>query len=344
MLYNHDLDKFFLGPWLLPAVRLFGHEYGPFHNFGIRWYSLAYIVGFLLTYGVLRRAVRRRQIPNADMERLEEACLILITTVIVGGRLGYFLLNEPHSLLTLEGWKHLPMVWEGGMAFFGAAVAVFGVEYWFCRVNKVGFWHGADKMAVVLAVALGLGRIANFINGELWGNPTNGAWGVRFPDAELIGGVQVARHPVQLYAALSHFLLAWWCARQMHRPVTSDFQRMPGFVLFHFLGGYGLLRFVTDFWRHESEAVFYGPIHGGQVLSLALLVAAVVGAWWRYRWLKQRGGELDWYPPEGCDAALADEHHMFIDQIRRERRAADAEAAAKRAAKRAPRKPERRAP
>lgn len=335
MIYHHDLVSFFIGPFHLDAFSLFGHTFGPFNNVGIRWYSLAYIVGFLMVYLALRRAVLLRRIPNADLERLEEACLILISSVIIGGRLGYFILNEPRSLTTLEGWKHVPRVWEGGMAFFGAALAVFGVEIWFCRRNKVGFWHGADKMMVVVAIAIGLGRIANFINGELWGNPTNGHWGVIFPTAELVNGVQVPRHPVQLYSALSHFVLAGWLAWQARRPPRGDFQRMPGFLLFHFLIGYGLLRFVTDFWRHESAAVFYGPIHGGQILSLLLAAVALLGARARLAWLRKHGGELDWYPPEGCNGDLPEGCHVYIEKVRAERAEAERALLERREARRA---------
>ena len=190
-IYHHDLDPFLLGPFSV----------GSFHNIGVRWYSLAYIVGFLWVYAVLYRTVLRRRLPNADLERLEEACLILICAIILGGRLGYFILNEPWRLLTWQGWKDLPRVWQGGMAFFGAAVAVFGTEYWYCRKNKVGFWHGSDRFVWVLAFSLGFGRVANFINGELWGVPTNGHWGVLFPQS-IVDGPVVPRHPVQLYEAL----------------------------------------------------------------------------------------------------------------------------------------------
>jgi len=311
MIYRHDLSPWLLGPFSI----------GSFDQFGIRWYSLAYIAGFLALYASLYRAVIRRRIPNADLERLEEACLLLILTVIVGGRLGYFILVEPHRLLTLDGWKEVPQVWKGGMAFFGAAVAVFVFEYWYCRKNKVGFWHGADHFVWVLALALGFGRIANFINGELWGIPTNGQWGVIFPGAPLVDGVNVPRHPVQLYSAVSHWLLGGYLLWLVRRKPRNRFARMPGFTVFHFFVGYGLLRFITDFWRQEADAIYYGPIHGGQVLSLAMCLVGVVLAVWRYRSFSKRATEADWYPETGCDSDLPPEAHAWIDQVVADRRA-----------------------
>ncbi|MCC7490900.1 MAG: prolipoprotein diacylglyceryl transferase [Fimbriimonadaceae bacterium] len=320
MIYHHDLSKFLLGPW----------QVGPIHEFGIRWYSIAYIAGFLGIYASLFRAVQRRRIPNADLERLEEACLILITTVLLGARLGYFILNEPHKLLTWQGWLEVPQVWKGGMAFFGAAVAVFSVEYWYCRRWRVGFWHGSDRLVWVLAFALGFGRLANFINGELWGVPTGGGWGVVFPEAPLVNGLNVPRHPVQLYSAATHFLLGCWLLYLLRRRPRTSFDRVPGFTCFHFLAGYGLLRLVSDHWR--PEAVNIGPLTGGQWLSLLMFLIAVACGRWRYVALRRYGGDLDWYPPEGVDGELPPECHTYIDELNVQRAAADeAQAAARRA-------------
>lgn len=321
--YRHDLDPFLIK---------FNDQ------IGIRWYSLAYIAGFLMIYGVLFKAVRRRRIPNADYERLEEACLYLIASVIIGGRLGYYVLNQPKQLLTWHGWAELPQVWHGGMAFFGAALAVFVFEYWFCRANRVGFWHGADKIMWVMAFALGFGRLANFINGELYGVPTNGHWGVYFPVAaiDLVNGQNVPRHPVQLYEALTHFVLAFFLLWLLRRKPRTRFERMPGFTLFYFLGGYGVGRFISDFWR--QELIWVGPINGGQALSLAMMVVAIILA--RVRFARVAGHEaaLDWYPEEGHDAELPAACHAFIDEVQIERRAEEerrAEARAQRRGKRA---------
>lgn len=324
--YHHNLDPFLIGPYVV----------GPIRNFGIRWYSLAYILGFLAIYASLYRAVIRRRIPNGDLERLEEACLILIAAVILGGRLGYFILIEPHKLLTLQGWLEVPQVWRGGMAFFGAALTVFVTEYWYCRKNRVGFWHGADRLVWVLAFALGFGRIANFINGELYGIPTDGQWGVYFPGAPLVNGLNVPRHPVQLYSAVSHWLLGFFLLYLLKRRPRSRFDRIPGFTVFWFLSGYGLLRFVTDFWRHE--ATDFGLINGGQVLSLVLVVVGLVAARVRYVAFTKHASEVDWYPPEGVEGELPAEAHAFVDAVVADRKASDEAARQRRETARAKRR------
>jgi phosphatidylglycerol:prolipoprotein diacylglycerol transferase len=306
MIWQHNLRPFILGPWRL----------GPIDQFGIRWYSLPYILGFVAIYAALRRAVMSRRIPNADEDRLEEAALLLIVSIIVGGRIGYFVLNEPGRLLHVDGWIELPQVWHGGMAFFGAVAMLFTTEYFYCRHWRLGFWHGADRIMWIFAVALGFGRIANFINGELYGIPTNGHWGVVFPqvpDAEWIGGVNVPRHPVQLYSAVSHWALGLLLLYLLWRRPRREFDRVPGFTCFWFLGGYGFLRFATDFWRHETIWIWQPYLNGGQALSLALMVAALIGARIRVKLLKERGGPLDWYPPEGVSGELPAECHAWLD-------------------------------
>ena len=318
MFYTHHLNPFLIGPFTL----------GQFHNIGIRWYSLAYIFGFLSIYGVLYKAVSRRRLPNADLERLEEACLIVILSVIVGGRVGYFVLNEPQRLTTLAGWLEVPQVWRGGMAFFGAAFCLFTFEYLYCRKHHIGFWHGADRMVWVLAFALGFGRCANFINGELYGVPTNGHWGVYFPvdmSRDLVHGINVPRHPIQLYAAVSHWLLGFYLLWVLRRKPRTPFDRVPGFTCFHFLCGYGLLRFSTDFWRQES--IWIGPLNGGQWLSLALFFVGLGLARWRFKAFTAVATEIDWYPPEGVDGELPVELHAYIDGVHAAQRAAEAEAA-----------------
>ena len=309
-IYHHNLSPF-----------LFRFGTG---NFGLRWYSLAYISAFIWIYLVLAKAVRRKRIPNADDERLEEACLYLIGSIIVGGRLGYFILNQPHTLLTLQGWLEVPQLWHGGMAFYGAAFALFYVMNWYCKTRQIGFWHGADKIMWVFAFALGFGRLANFINGELYGIPTDGTWGVIFPvePQDLIHGVNVPRHPIQLYAALSHFLLGFYLLWVLKRKPRTEFDRVPGFTMFHFFCGYGLWRFVTDFWRHET--IFFGALNGGQVLSLVFFGIGLLTAHWRYRVVKAKGTALDWYPPEGNDGELPDGSFAELERVYTERAAAEA--------------------
>jgi phosphatidylglycerol:prolipoprotein diacylglycerol transferase len=309
MVYFHNLNPFILGPWQVPHMG----------EVGIRWYSLPYILGFLALYSALHRAVVRNRIPNADLDRLEEASLLLILSIIVGGRVGYFLLNEPGSLLSWRGWLEIPQVWHGGMAFFGAVALLFGSEYFYCRKHRLGFWHAADRCMWIFALALGFGRLANFVNAELYGIPTNGTWGVMFPErlvavTDLVNGRNVPRHPVQIYCALTHFLLAGFLVWRLRRTPRTRFDRVPGFTVFWFLGGYGLLRFITDFWRQERFWVIPGLVNGGQALSLGLAVVALVCARVRVRSLQRHGQPWDWYPEAGVDGELPPEAHAWRDR------------------------------
>lgn len=301
-IYTHHLNPYILGPW-----QLWGD------SFGIRWYSLPYMLGFLAIYGSLYQAVMRDRIPNADTDKLEESSLLLITSVIVGGRFGYFLLNRTSELGTLRGWLELPQVWHGGMAFFGAVAMVWLTEFFYCRKHRLGFWHGADRIMWVLAVALGFGRLANFVNGELYGSPTNGSWGVIFPDAELINGANVPRHPVQLYSALTHWLLGLALLWLIKRKPRCEFHRVPGFTAFYFLIGYGLMRVLTDVWRHEEIWIIPGVLNGGQLLSLLLAVVGVVLAVVRVKSLKAHGQPWDWYGDDGVEGDLMPEAHAWRD-------------------------------
>jgi phosphatidylglycerol:prolipoprotein diacylglycerol transferase len=214
------------------------------------------------------------------------------------------------------------------MAFFGAAAAIYFAEVWYCRKHHLGFWHGADQVMWIFAFALGFGRIANFINGELYGNPTDGSWGVIFnlPPSEWVNGVNVPRHPVQLYSAVSHFILGFWILWKLRSKPRTEFDRIPGFTVFHFLAGYGILRFITDYWRHESIWIIPNVLHGGQLLSLALVVIAVIGARVRYRRAVSRGSVIDFYPPDGAMAPLPPECHAYLraEEERAHRDAPDA--------------------
>jgi len=310
MIWHNNLDPFILGPWLVRGQEL-----------GIRWYSLPYIICFISIYAALHRAVHARRIPNADSDRLEEGALLLILSIIVGGRLGYFVLNHPASLLTWQGWAEVPKVWHGGMAFFGAAFTVFVSEYFYCRRHKLGFWHASDRIMWIFALALGFGRVANFINSELVGIPTSGGWGVifdRLPPSEWINGVNVPRHPVQLYSALTHWALGLWLLYLLRRRPRTLFDRVPGFTCFWFLGGYGLMRILSDFFREESIWIIPGVFNGGQALSLAMMLAAMAGARLRVKLLTRHGQEHDWYPEGGVTAPLPEVCHAYLDGLPKE--------------------------
>ncbi|MEQ6248815.1 prolipoprotein diacylglyceryl transferase [Sulfitobacter sp. HNIBRBA3233] len=246
------------------SVSLFGIE------FALRWYALAYIVGILLGWRLVVLAARtprlwRDETPVMRPQQIEDLLTWVIVGVILGGRLGYAFFYQPEYYLSNPG--QILRVWEGGMSFHGGALGVIlaGLVY--------ALRHGIAKVSmgdlVVLGVPPGLllGRIANFINAELWGRPTDLPWGVAFPTEAAqycpdVTGI-CARHPSQLYEALLEgvvlgAVLIWLAWRR------GAF-KTPGLLLGVFLGGYGIARFAVEFVR-QPDAQF---VSAGNPLGLA---------------------------------------------------------------------------
>jgi phosphatidylglycerol:prolipoprotein diacylglycerol transferase len=246
------------------AINVFGI------TLALRWYALAYIVGLV---GGWRIALNMLQRPNlwrgpAPMtaDQVERLLTWVIIGVILGGRLGFVLFYQPGFYLTDPG--AMLRVWEGGMSFHGGFMGVVVAGIVFCRREGIPMLSVADVMAVVAPLGLLLGRIANFINAELWGRPTTLPWGVAFPGeaAQTCPGVVgiCARHPSQLYeAALEGLILGavlLWLAYRRGWLMT------PGGLTGLFLAGYGAARFAVEFMR-QPDAQF---ISDGNPLGLAL--------------------------------------------------------------------------
>lgn len=234
----------------------------------VRWYGLAYLLGFLLAYIVLRRLIRRGAL-RLSPDALADLIGWLIVGVIVGGRAGWWLFY--HRGGGVEPWYEPLAIWHGGMSFHGGLIGVavaLGAWAW---LNRASFWNLADGLALVAPIGLFLGRVANFINAELIGRPTDLPWGVIFP------GDAIARHPSQLYEAALEgplLLLLLWCVRRL--------DVREGQVSALFLVGYGLFRFAVEFARQPDEQVgfvAFGWLTMGQLLS-ALLIVVGLTVWW----------------------------------------------------------------
>ena len=258
----HDLS-----PYLMQA-QIAGHPVG------VRWYGLAYVLGLFCAFFAFRRAAARGVLPGFDMDALLQLMGAVTVGVVGGGRLGYVV---QHPARLFSNPLFFFQVWEGGMAFFGGLVGVIAAMLWTAHRQRVSFWRLADVAAFPAAFGLGVGRIANFINGELVGRPTGGNWGVIFPRVDML-----PRYPSQLYEAASHFLLLGallWCWRRYPNWVSGT----PGRLAALFLFGYGALRFVTDFYRDDDT--YFGPFSSGQWASLlvALVGAALLTFFMRFR-------------------------------------------------------------
>lgn len=248
------------------SFSLFGIE------FALRWYALAYIFGLLIAWWLAVRAVANpalwRDAPPLSRAQIEDLMTYVILGVILGGRLGFVLFYQPGYYLSNP--SQILLIWQGGMAFHGGLLGVVVAAWIFAARNGIAKLSLADLMAFSVPPGLLLGRLANFINAELWGRPTDLPWGVAFPGAaaqtcEGVVGI-CARHPSQLYEAvleglLLGALLVWMVWRR------GAFKR-PGLIAGTFFAGYGLARFLVEFVR-QPDAQFVSP---GNPLGLALHV------------------------------------------------------------------------
>lgn len=229
-----------------------------------RWYGLMYVLGFIISYFIIRGEVRRRRL-ELDTEAVADLIFFLAVGVVLGGRLGYVLFYDLAAYLA-KPFK-IFYIWEGGMSFHGGMLGVALAAFLFARSRKLPALQLVDLAALAAPVGLGLGRIGNFINGELFGRPTDLPWGIVFPE-----GGAVPRHPSQLYEAFLEGLVLFFLVRWLARRIPAN-----GVAMAAFLAGYGLFRtFVELFRQPDSQlGLFFGYFSMGQLLSLPLFVVGV---------------------------------------------------------------------
>ncbi|MBE1284259.1 MAG: prolipoprotein diacylglyceryl transferase [Rhodobacteraceae bacterium] len=239
------------------SISLFGME------FALRWYALAYIAGILIAWRLGVAAVRRAQLwpaqtPPMRPQQIEDLLTWIILGVILGGRLGFVLFYQPGYYLSNPG--DILKVWQGGMAFHGGLLGVVIGAWIYASRHDIPKLQMADLVAHTVPPGLLLGRLANFINAELWGRPSDLPWAVIFPGAEAQNCPDViglcARHPSQLYeAALEGLLLGGLLLYLVYRRGAL---RRPGLITGTFLAGYGTARFLVEFFR-QPDAQFIAP-------------------------------------------------------------------------------------
>ncbi len=270
------------------SISLFGIE------FALRWYALAYIVGILIGWRLAVMAVNTARLwpasgPVMTPKQIEDLLTWIIIGVILGGRLGYVLFYQPGYYLSNPG--QILQVWQGGMAFHGGLIGVVIASWLYTGAKGIPRLSAADVIVLGVPPGLLLGRIANFINAELWGRQTDLPWGVVFPGAaaqdcpDVLG--PCARHPSQLYEAgleglLVGALLIWlvWARGALSK---------PGLLCGTFLAGYGISRFLVEFVRQpDAQFITDGNPLGlawhvggwgltmGQILSIPMIL---LGAW-----------------------------------------------------------------
>ena len=257
----------------IPAFDLAGSTWGPF---ALRWYSLAYIAAIAGGWFLLTRMIRRPGAPVTERQ-LDDFITWVTLGVIGGGRIGYVLFYNPEKYMADPA--QILRLWDGGMSFHGGCFGVIAACFlhgWAARYNGLRL---LDYVATVSPLGLGLGRLANFVNGELWGRPTGSDWGVIFPDAG-----PLPRHPSQLYEAgleggvlLIILTLLFWFGPARLR---------PGLLAGVFGAGYGASRFIVEYFREPDAqlGILASGLTMGQTLTLPLIAAGLlllVVALWR---------------------------------------------------------------
>lgn len=276
---------------------LFGRE------IALRWYALAYIVGILFGLWMAKKLVSRASLwrgdaPPMTKPQLDDLVTWIILGVVIGGRLGSVLFYNPGYYL--QNPQDIIRIWDGGMSFHGGLIGVIVAAWVFTTRHHIAKLSAADVLAFCTPPALFFGRLANFINAELWGRPSDVAWAMKFPSmcvstahqgCSVVGewfytGFEVPRHPSQLYeAALEGLLLGLVLLYLAYR--TSILKR-PGFLAAVFFAGYGISRFIVEFFR-QADSQFITDLNPmgfvigtnsfgitmGQLLSLPMVAIAV---------------------------------------------------------------------
>lgn len=231
----------------------------------VHWYGLMYLFGFAMVWLLGRHRIKRGH-TDLSLRNLEDLIFYCVLGVVLGGRLGYILFYKPAEYIAHP--LKVFYVWEGGMAFHGGLIGVIVAMLLFARKHHKPLLELGDFIAPLIPLGLAAGRLGNFINGELWGRPTDLPWGMLFPMA----ADGVARHPSQLYEmaleGLVLFAVLWWFSRKP-RPL--------GQVSGLFLAGYGIFRFFVEFTREPDYflGLLAGGLSMGQLLSLPMIAAGL---------------------------------------------------------------------
>ena len=233
-------------------------QLGPF---AIRWYALAYIAGLIIGWRVMRRVCQQ---PPAILspEKIDDFLLWAALGVILGGRLGYVLFYKPSFYF--ENPLSILTVWEGGMSFHGGLLGVITAIIAYALRNRISPFMLSDLVAIVAPIGLFFGRLANFINGELWGRPADVPWAMIFPR-----GGPVPRHPSQLYQAFFEGVVLLAIVNLVWR--LTDGRRRPGLLTGTFCAGYGAARIVGEIFREPDS--FLGFLLGTSWLSMGMVLS-----------------------------------------------------------------------
>ena len=250
MIYIHNIDPILLS----------------FKSISIYWYGIMYVISFLIIDYMLKQDVKRGKV-SFSLEIAENLLIFSLITLLIGGRLGYVLFYD--LSFYMENPIKIFYVWEGGMSFHGGLIgAIFGF-YFFSKKENLNFFEVSDSIVIYIPIALGLGRIGNFINGELYGIPTNGNWGIIFPMVD-----QIPRHPSMLYEAFLEGLVLFLIMKKISRFKLPRMTLSSTFLIF-----YGVFRFLVEFIRLPDRHIGYlyqEWFTMGQLLSIPMMIFGII--------------------------------------------------------------------
>jgi len=270
--YIHNINPIVLELW------------GPL---AVRWYGISYLFGFIAAILLLRHWSKRGAFEVPVHEVSNFVVMLALFGVFIGGRLGYILLYGLDSFLK-DPLLYVFKVWEGGMASHGGLVGVILFMLWYAKKHTYSFWNLTDNMACTASLGFAFGRLANFINGELWGRVSNVKWAVVFPlerglnygdyDRPMIekivaDGELLPRHPSQLYQACAEGFLVFGIMLLLRR---TKWGKQPGALSVSYLVLYALARIGMEFFREPDDTVFFGWLTKGQFYSLLMIAGAIV--------------------------------------------------------------------
>ncbi len=262
-------DQYLQFPVIDPII----FSIGPFFGLGplaLRWYGVMYLIGFLAAMFIANRAADKS---NGLWTRNQVSDLLFYSFlgVILGGRIGYVLFYQFDYFLVEP--LYLFKIWEGGMSFHGGLLGVITAVFLFARKEQKGFLSVGDFVAPLVPIGLGMGRLGNFINAELWGRQTDVSWAMVFPTDKL----QVPRHPSQLYEfaleGVVLFAILYWITRK---------PRSLGLASGTFLIGYGVFRSIVEFFREPDAhlGLYFSFISKGQILSIPMIIIGLFVIYW----------------------------------------------------------------